>query len=172
MPPGSLSSKSSSPENSASDSYRIGPMISSQFYRALDGIIEHPGCDLTVPNTPSYDSLHALRGPFPHASDYLKSSLRAQLHKISIRRSETLASLVLEGAEYEVEIQGRMILQRAEKVLRKAIELCHVYPGDEPVPGDISTPERPFTIKLDDFRLVNLLVSLGSLYFAHHSRSS
>ncbi|KZP12308.1 hypothetical protein FIBSPDRAFT_836340, partial [Athelia psychrophila] len=140
------------------DSYRIGPVITDPFYRTSDGVLEYPDSDLIVPNTPSYNNLHSLRGPFAHASEYLSSYLRAELLKLSVCRAETLASLKLDGNDADSEAEGELILQRGEKVLKKAIELCHVYPGDVPVPRDISTPDRPFTVKLNDFRLVNILI--------------
>ncbi|KZP04632.1 hypothetical protein FIBSPDRAFT_767061 [Athelia psychrophila] len=154
------SSSSESVLSPTADTYRIGPVITGPFYRALNRILERPDSDLIVPNTPPpYNSLHSLRGPFAHASEYLSSYLRAKLLKLSVCRAETLASLNLDGNDADSE-KGELILQQAEKVLKKAIELCHVYPGDVPVPGDISTPDRPFTVKFDDFRLVNILVCL------------
>ncbi|KAF8594973.1 hypothetical protein BDV93DRAFT_457968 [Ceratobasidium sp. AG-I] len=49
-------------------------------------------------------------------------------------------------------------LEKAQMVRQLAIELCHSYPGDLSVPSPISTPDRPFTLMLDDFRLVNVLI--------------
>ena len=52
-------------------------------------------------------------------------------------------------------------LQRAKTMMKTAIKVCDIYPGDTPVwHGDISTPDRPFTLHWYDFRLGNILVGL------------
>ncbi|KAF8572963.1 hypothetical protein K439DRAFT_1564921, partial [Ramaria rubella] len=48
------------------------------------------------------------------------------------------------------------------RVIEKAIELCSVYPGDLPVLGKYSHPEMPFGLKLDDFRLSNIMTDENS----------
>lgn len=51
-------------------------------------------------------------------------------------------------------------LERAKAVMKKGIELCYVYPGDHCVwKANVTTPDRPFTLVLGDFRLTNILVS-------------
>ncbi|KAF8693964.1 Phosphotransferase enzyme family, partial [Rhizoctonia solani] len=49
-------------------------------------------------------------------------------------------------------------LEYATRVLHQAVGLCRYYPGDATIPTTISTPDRPFSFLLDDFRLVNILI--------------
>ncbi|KAG1809108.1 uncharacterized protein BJ212DRAFT_616460 [Suillus subaureus] len=46
--------------------------------------------------------------------------------------------------------------------MRKATELCSVHPGDMLIPANITTPQRPFSLKLDDFRLSNIMIDTDS----------
>jgi len=49
--------------------------------------------------------------------------------------------------------------EQAKRAMMKAIKLCDIYPGDAPVwDGDVSTPDRPFTLHWCDFGLANILI--------------
>ncbi|EQL01923.1 kinase-like protein [Ophiocordyceps sinensis CO18] len=152
------SESSPSVSSTASDAYEIGPVVTGPFFRALDGILD---CCATNLQTSSSSRLHSLRGPFTSAGDYLAHYLRALLFKCAEFPKETMRQL---GDDEEAKgdsdrEQKREALQRAERVLGKGIQLCTIYPGDASVfPGGSSTPEQLFTLRLDDFRLVNIII--------------
>ena len=124
----------------------VGPIVSTPFYRALDGVVRIPDADVT-PDT------ELLRGPFSNPSDYLQSFLLAELHCISLHRSVVLSEL-----DEEDEEAANAQLEQGERVLRKALELCSVYPGDIQLYGQGVAPTKSFSLKLDDFRLSNIMV--------------
>ncbi|KAI5992533.1 kinase-like domain-containing protein [Pisolithus albus] len=130
------------------DDVYVGPIVSVPFFRASDGIIRVPDAD-----PPSYTELSQYRGPFSNATEYLQSFLRAELHIISRYRSTVLAEM--KEADEEVAASR---LELGERGIRKALELCSVYPGNHQPGGPISTPEKPFSLCLDDFRLSNIMI--------------
>lgn len=117
------------------------------------------------PDMPSnvHDALTAMRGPFTSASSYVSSPLEAQLLKIDQLREGVLAAISWNDPT--------ATLEKAKLVMQKAVELCHCYPGDPPVPCPISTPDRPFTLMLNDFRLVNILAHVY-LLVSYEQRSN
>ncbi|KAG1847194.1 hypothetical protein DFJ58DRAFT_798363 [Suillus subalutaceus] len=121
-----------------SPQFLVGPIISTPFYRALDGVVR-------VPDAPISKNVDPNRGPFSTVTEYLSSNLRAELEFISNQPFHPESRLEL-----------------GERVMRKAIELCSVYPGDTLIPANISTPQRPFSLKLDDFRLSNVMIDTDS----------
>lgn len=149
---------SSSSENGVT----VGPVISTPFYRAANGVVRRRDADATS----TIEELSHLRGPFSNTSDYLQSSLLAELHFISHHRSVTLSKL---GGE-EDEEAAITRLEQGERVLRKALELCSVYPGNNQIHGQETTPIKPFSLRLDDFRLSNIMVGSfrASLVSAGH----
>ncbi|KAI6020795.1 kinase-like domain-containing protein, partial [Pisolithus microcarpus] len=130
------------------DDVHVGPIVSIPFFRAVDGIIRVPDAD-----PPSHTELSQYREPFPNTTEYLQSFLRAELHILSRYHSAVLAEM--EEADQEAAASR---LELGERVLRKALELCSVYPGNHQPGGPISTPERPFSLHLDDFRLSNIMI--------------
>ncbi|KAM4057440.1 phosphotransferase enzyme family protein [Hirsutella rhossiliensis] len=159
--PSASKSSSSSVSSTASDGYEVGPIVTGPFFHSLDGILDYPTTDLHTLPSSSSTRLHSLRGPFTGAGDYLAHHLRALLFKCTEFPKETMRLLDDEDKPKEEpdNEQKRETLQRAERALRKGIQLCAVYPGDASVyPGGPSTPEQPFTLRLDDFRLVNILI--------------
>ncbi|KAJ4000352.1 hypothetical protein F5050DRAFT_1532754, partial [Lentinula boryana] len=44
------------------------------------------------------------------------------------------------------------------RVLQKALQLASVYPGDICVSSPLSTSEQPFSLRMDDFRLSNIMI--------------
>ncbi|KAG2354580.1 hypothetical protein BDR07DRAFT_1305561, partial [Suillus spraguei] len=125
----------------------VGPIISTPFYRALDGVVR-------VPHPPISKNVDPNRGPFSTVTEYLSSNLRAELEFISNHRSVVLSEL----HECDPTKLAESRLELGERVMRKAIELCSVYPGNTLIPANITTPKRPFSLKLDDFRLSNVMV--------------
>ncbi|KAG2154085.1 hypothetical protein DEU56DRAFT_772851 [Suillus clintonianus] len=125
----------------------VGPIVSTPFYRALDGVVR-------IPNAPVSQDVDSNRGPFSTVTEYLSSNLRAELDFISNNRSVVLSEL----HEYDPTQVAESRLELGERVMRKAIELCSVYPGDALVPANITTPRRPFSLKFDDFRLSNVMI--------------
>lgn len=171
--PSASESLSPSVSWTASDAYEIGPVVTGPFFRSLDGILDYCTTNLHTLPASSSTRLHSLRGPFNSAGDYLAHYLRALLFKCTEFPKETMRQL---GDDEEAKgdsdhEQKREALQRAERVLRKGIKLCTIYPGDASVfPGGPSTPEQPFTLRLDDFRLANILVSIPLLPARSRSR--
>jgi hypothetical protein len=125
-----------------SDEFFVGPIISTPFYRALDGVVRIPDNASLLPN------LHHFRGPFGKISDYLSSWIRAELYVLSQSPSTLLSEL--DGN------WGR--LQQCQRVLEKVKELCAIYPGDIQIYEGTTTPAQRFSLKLDDFRLSNIMV--------------
>ncbi|KAI6028995.1 kinase-like domain-containing protein [Pisolithus marmoratus] len=139
----------SSPSN---DDVYVGPIVSVPFYRANDGIIRVPDAERAL-----HTELSQYRGPFSNTSDYLRSFLHAELHIVSQYRS-----IVLSELEEEDEETAASRLEIGERTLRKALELCTVYPGNNQPGGPISTPTTPFSLQLDDFRLSNIMIDESS----------
>ena len=132
----------------------IGPIVSAPFYRALDGFVRIRDADAT-----SYTELSRFRGPFSNTSDYLQSFLLAELHFIAHHRSVALSEL--DGEEEGVAV---FRLEQGERVLQKALELCSVYPGNDiQIYGQEASTLKPFSLRLDDFRLSNIMVGLRAL---------
>ncbi|KAG2034824.1 hypothetical protein BDR03DRAFT_900768 [Suillus americanus] len=124
----------------------VGSIISTPFYRAVDGVAR-------VPAAPILQNIDPNRGPFTTVTEYLSTNLRAELEFISNR------SLVLsELYECDPTQSAESRLELGERVMRKAIELCSVYPGDMSVLTNITTPRRPVSLKLQDFSLSNVSV--------------
>lgn len=135
----------------------------------MDGTIDYANTDLHHPSSSSSAHLQSLRGPFDTSGDYLAHYLRATLFKCTEFPNETMDQMEEDqdgedGEEDKTSLESHRekkleTLQRAQRVLQKAIELCGKYPGDAPVYPDPSTPEKPFTFRMEDFRLVNIMVS-------------
>jgi hypothetical protein len=128
---------------SASDaSIRVGPLITTPFYRALDG-------EIRFPDQHPLD-FSQFRGPFLQTSEFLSSAPKAELYLIKHRRDCVLREL---GGH-----QNRLDL--GERVLEKVVRLAEMYPGNLPVgtvfPADES---QSFSLKLNDFRLSNIMVN-------------
>jgi len=131
-----------------STQFHVGPIVSTPFYRALDGFVR-------ILDTRGSHNINHNRGPFSTVTDYLSSFLQAELDFISRHRSIALSEL--EDADAP---SSERRLEQGQRVIKKALELCSIYPGDHQVPTQISTPEAPFSLKLDDFRLSNIMVCL------------
>lgn len=131
---------------STSNKIFVGPIISTPFYRALDGFVR-------IDNAPLLSALSHFRGPFATVSDYLSSWIRAELYILSKNPSTLLSEL--DG--------NRERLQQGQRVLEKLKELCAIYPGDIPVYEGATTPVQRFSLKFDDFRLSNIMVSSRTL---------
>lgn len=152
------------------DGYAVGPIVSAPFYRFLDGLEDYPNTDLHTLRSSSAAKLHSLRGPFTKAGEFVAHYLKALSFKMEEYPEETLQALMDDNQvshtveDPVVELQSRReeaqeTMQKAHRALKKAVMLCDLYPGDLPVyPGVPSNPELPFTLHLDDFRLINILV--------------
>ncbi len=140
----------------------VGPIISTPFYRALDGIVRVSDASAT-----SDAELFRFRGPFSNTTDYLQSFLLAELHFLSHHRAVALSEF--DGEDEEVAV---IRLEQGERVLKKALELCSVYPGDIQIHGQEAAPIKPFSLRLDDFRLSNIMVGLRAHFpFVHYTSS-
>ena len=134
--------------DSVSPHFIVGPIISTPFYRALDGRVRVPSASLTRNANPN-------RGPFSSVSEYLSSSIRSELEFIFTHRSVALSEL--QGSDDNFEVAERR-LELGERVMKKGVELCSIYPGDKLIPENLSAPETSFSLKLDDFSLSNIMV--------------
>jgi hypothetical protein len=118
-------------------------------YRAIDGFVRVPDADAV-----SYTSqLFLFRGPFANTTGYLQSFLRAELHFLSHHRS-----IALSGLDTKNEQAALRLLDQGERVIQKALKLCSIYPGDIQIPGQMTTSKKPFSLRLDDFRLSNIMI--------------
>jgi hypothetical protein len=127
---------------------QVGPIVSTPFYRAVDGVVCIPDAEAT-----SMSELSSFRGPFSDTSDYLQSFLHAKLHFLSHHRSIALSEL--DGEDNEVALR---LLERRERTIRNALELCTIYPGNIQICGQSTCSTKPFSLMHDDFRLSNIMM--------------
>ena len=119
----------------------LGPLVTTPFFHAPDG-------EVRFPQSAPLD-LTKFRGPFTHTTDLLSSSPKAELHVIKHRRSELLQEF--KGNE--------TLLELGKRVLEKVVQLVGVYPGEVDVGfSSGGNAALPFSIKLADFRLANVMV--------------
>lgn len=123
----------------SSDEVVVGPIISTPFYRALDGVVR-------LPQGLSPDDTH--RGPFSTTTEYLQSYTHAELQFISQHYSIALQEL--DGENEELAIRH---LEDAQRILQKTLDLCAVYPGNIQIHDPENRSPKPFSLRLDDFRL-------------------
>ena len=128
----------------SSDEIVVGPIISMPFYRALDGVVR-------LPQGFSPDAKH--RGPFSTTTEYLQSSIHAELQFMSQHRS-----IALEEFDQENEELAIHRLEDVQRILRKTLDLCAVYPGNTDIDDPDNSSPKPFSLRLDDFRLSNIMV--------------
>jgi hypothetical protein len=128
----------------------VGPIVSKSFYRAIDGEVHEPE---EHPDTPLLPNPDPHRGPYSSVSEYLSGGLRRELDYIAMHRWLALlqVSYIDRGAEERT-------LELGVQVIKKAIELCNIYPGDILLPANITTPRAPFSLKFDDFHLSDVMV--------------
>ncbi|KAF7326629.1 Kinase-like protein [Mycena venus] len=123
----------------------VGPIVATPFYRALDGVVRFA--------QPVDRNITLYRGPFQNASAYLRSFLDAELRLVEDRRHHILKH-ELDGNEE--------VLERGIRVLKKAVQLSLVYPGNLCVSEPLTSPGRPFSLRMDDFRLSNMMIDRES----------
>ncbi|KAJ7652127.1 hypothetical protein DFH06DRAFT_1331335 [Mycena polygramma] len=128
--------------NDAEGNTVVGPIVATPFYRALDGFVR-------LPNEADRYALSEYRGPFPSASGYMRSFLDAELHIFKQHRQ-----LILDN-ELEGDTER---LEQGIRALEKAVQLTSVYPGDVCVSEPLTTPDKSFSLSLDDFRLSNIMI--------------
>ncbi|KAJ6508765.1 hypothetical protein C8R45DRAFT_1089908 [Mycena sanguinolenta] len=79
--------------------YRVGPVVSDNFYCVVNGCLDYPSTDLHVPGSEAFSGLQALRGPFSRVSDFLVHPLRALVYKCTMFPEETLRELDSEDGD-------------------------------------------------------------------------
>lgn len=121
----------------SSDEIVVGPIVSTPFYRVIDGVVR-------LPQGFSPDA--TLRGPFSTTTEYLQSSVHAELQFISQHRS-----IVLQEFDEENEELAIHRLEDGQRILRKTLDLCAVYPGNNQIPDPENSSLMPFSLRLDDF---------------------
>ncbi|QRV90377.1 phosphotransferase enzyme family protein [Ceratobasidium sp. AG-Ba] len=126
----------------------VSDIASVPFYRALDGEPRVPVEDWNLLR----EEQASFRGPFNKVTDFLLCAVRAELNFLKHHRpyAEPSGLRHPRGAEAAVE--------EGEEVLRQALDLYPLFPGDLPVYSPMSSPEEPFSICLDDFRLSNIMI--------------
>ncbi|QRV95171.1 phosphotransferase enzyme family protein [Ceratobasidium sp. AG-Ba] len=132
----------------ASHTFVVGPVISVPFFRALDGKPRVPANEWPLLRIEQ----ESFRGPFATVTDYLLSAVRAELNFLKLYRPYAMPAH-LEGLE-----RGKQAMADGELALLKALELYPLFPGDMPVYSPMPSPEQPFSIRLDDFRLSNIMI--------------
>lgn len=126
----------------------VGPIVIPSFYRALDGELRVP-----LGEWPSVQQEQAqFRGPFSSVTDYLLCAVKAELSFLKLHRPLAVPAHTGDPAG------GEGAVARGEAVLLKALELYSLFPGDMPVYSPMTSPDKPFSIFLDDFRLSNIMV--------------
>ncbi|KAJ7057112.1 hypothetical protein C8F01DRAFT_992114, partial [Mycena amicta] len=120
----------------------VGPIVSTPFYRALDGVVRF--------TQPVDRDIALYRGPFHDASGYLRSFVNAELRVVKDQQHHIL--------EHEMDGNEER-LEQGIRVLKKAVQLASVYPGDFCVSEPLTSPGQPFSLRMDDFRLSNIMVS-------------
>jgi hypothetical protein len=127
-------------------SFEVGPVVAPPFFQMIDGECRFPSSDPL--------DLSRFRGPFSRAPDYLSCLVEAESYIVEQRRDIILQKL--DGGE------ARLAL--AERVLDKAARLAKAYPGDISVGLDpsISDANKPFSMRLDDLQLPNIMVRVIS----------
>jgi hypothetical protein len=134
--------KAGSLYSTSGTSTRVGPLITTPFYRALDGMVRFPDQDPL--------DLSQFRGPFSQTSEFLSSAPKAELYVIKHRRDSVLREL--DGDQARLDL--------GERVLEKVVRLAEIYPGNLLVGTSVSSDGRqPFSLKLNDFRLSNIMVN-------------
>ncbi|KIK00510.1 hypothetical protein K443DRAFT_665055 [Laccaria amethystina LaAM-08-1] len=128
----------------SSDEVVVGPIISKPFYRALDGVAR-------LPQGLSPDDTH--RGPFSTTTEYLQSFIHPELQFISQHR--LIALQEFDGENEELAIHR---LEDGQRILRKTLDLCAVYPGNIQIHDPENSSPKPFSLRLDDFRLSNIMI--------------
>ncbi|KAJ6476226.1 hypothetical protein C8R45DRAFT_1009263 [Mycena sanguinolenta] len=127
--------------NSPDGKQFVGPIVSIPFYRALDGVVRLP--------RPVDRDIATYRGPFPNATAYLRSFLDAELRLVRDHRQHILEH-ELDGDEER--------LEQGIRALSNAVQLSSVYPGDLCVSEPLTSPGQPFSLRMDDFRLSNVII--------------
>jgi hypothetical protein len=120
---------------SSSGSIEVGPIVSTPFFRALDG-------EVRFPEEPLLD-LSQFRGPFTSVTEYLSAAPKTELFVLNAQRDAVLRDL------------DESKLSLGIRVLEKVLRLIEIYPGDMHI---VSEAERFFSLKLADFRLSNIMV--------------
>lgn len=128
--------------------FNIGPIVSPKFFKVVDGVPT-----FSEPHVQS--GINRFRGPYPTASDWLSSHLKAEMFVTS--------SMQISKADLSQDD-----ITRALEHMERAIQLCLVYPGNHPVlqyTAATMTPAKPFSFRLDDFSLTNFLVCCAFVKF-------
>jgi hypothetical protein len=127
---------------SSDQEYVVGPIVVPKYFQIINGRAAYT-------NSFVQQSLHQFRGPFSNATDWLSSSMKAEMFGLLSTPSPSPSNV---GG------LGPQNLPLTMKTISQAISLCSVYPGNHPVVGDGKMSERPFSFMFDDFSLSNIMV--------------
>jgi hypothetical protein len=136
----------------------IGPIVSEPFYRAIDGEVREPMDD--SPHLPDPDPN---RGPYSSVSEYLSGGYRRELEYVALYRDLALSEVY---PFVKIHDDEERTLERAVGVIKKLIELRHLYPGDVLLPANIITPQTPFSLRLKNLQLSDIMVCPSVLLVA------
>jgi hypothetical protein len=122
--------------------YIVGPIVDPKYFETMDG--QPVYTDSCV-----QQSLHQFRGPFSNATDWLSSSMKAEMFALSRTPSP-----------FPLQVGGRRPrdLPLTMKIMSQAISLCSIYPGNHPIINSRKASKSPFSFMFDDFSLSNIMV--------------
>jgi len=134
---------------SSNGQYIVGPIVDPKYFKAIDG-------KPVYADTRVQQSLYRFRGPFSNTSDWLSSSMKAEIFALS---STPPPSPPRVGEHRPQD------LSLAAKNMNLAVKLCSKYPGNHPVISNKTVSKEPFSFMFDDFSLSNIMVySFRSVY--------
>jgi hypothetical protein len=127
---------------SPNEQYIVGPIVDPKYFKAIDG-------KPVYTNAHVQQSLQRFRGPFSNASDWLSSSMKAEICALSSTPSPS-PPRVGEHRPHDSSL--------AMKIMKLAVSLCSKYPGNHPVLSNSKVSKEPFSFMFDDFSLSNIMV--------------
>lgn len=122
--------------------YFVGPIVDPKYFKAIDGRPVYT--DDRMPQ-----SLYRFRGPFTNASDWLSSSMKAEIFALSSTPAPS-PPRIEEHRPHDSFL--------AVKIMNLAVRLCSKYPGNQPVVSNPAVSHEPFSFMFDDFSLSNIMV--------------
>ena len=127
---------------SSNGKYVVGPIVDPKYFKAIDG-------DPVYTDTRVQQSLYRFRGPFSNTTDWLSSSIKAEIFALS-STPWPFPPRVGEHRPLDSSL--------ASTNMNLAVKLCSKYPGNQPVIRNATVSQEPFSFILDDFSLSNIMV--------------
>ena len=128
---------------SSNGKYVVGPIVDPKYFKVIDGSPVYTDARVQ-------QSLYRFRGPFSNTSDWLSSSIKAEIFALS---STPCPSPPRVGEQRPLDSS------LAVNNMNLAIGLCSKYPGNHPVISNRTVSQEPFSLMFDDFSLSNIMVT-------------